>query len=70
MLLFRDLKNCFLPAFDDSYIKNNNIIIHSNERANNNVLIDGRNFYDKPTDNQIFKYDEIRKIAAGDDYRT
>ena len=34
---------------------------------NDNVLIDGRNFYD-----QIEKYDEIRKIARGkgDDYTT
>ena len=37
-----------------------------------NVLIDGRNFYDKPINDQIKKYDEIRKIATGkgDDYTT
>ena len=37
-----------------------------------NVLIDGRNFYDQPINDQIKKYDEIRKIATGfgDDYRT
>ena len=35
-----------------------------------NVLIDGRNFYDQPINDQIKKYDEIRKIATGkgDDY--
>ena len=35
-----------------------------------NVLIDRRNFYDQPINDQIKKYDEIRKIATGqgDDY--
>ena len=39
---------------------------------NYNVLIDGRNFYDQPINDQIKKYDEIRKIATekGDDYTT
>ena len=34
------------------------------------MLIDGRNFYDQPINDQIKKYDEIRKIATGkgDDY--
>ena len=37
-----------------------------------NVLIDGRNFYDQPINDQIKKYDEIRKVTAGqgDDYTT
>ena len=37
-----------------------------------NVLIDGRNFYDYPINDQIRKYDEIRKTATekGDDYKT
>ena len=29
------------------------------------MSIDGRNFYDQPTKDQIKKYDEIRKIATG-----
>ena len=29
-----------------------------------NVLIDGRNFYDQPIDDQINKYDQIRKITT------
>ena len=33
--------------------------------TNYNVLIDGRNFYDQPINDQIQKYDEIRKIATG-----
>ena len=40
--------------------------------TNCNVLIDGRNFYDQPINNQIKKYDESRKIATGkeDNYTT
>ena len=36
-----------------------------------NVLIDGRNFYDQAINDQIKKYDEMRKIATGqgDDYK-
>ena len=46
---------CFLPRVDIT---------------NYNVLIDSRNFYDQPTNDQIKKYNEIRKIATGkgDDY--
>ena len=33
--------------------------------TNYNVLIDGRNFYDQPINDQIKKYDEIRKIGTG-----
>ena len=43
-------KKCFLPRV--------NITDY-------NVLIDGRNFYDQPINDQIKKYDEIRKIATG-----
>ena len=40
--------------------------------TNYHVLIDGRNFYDQPINDQIKKYDEIRKTATGreDDYTT
>ena len=40
--------------------------------TNCNVLIDGRNFYDQPINDQIKKYDETRKVATGkgDDYTT
>ena len=33
--------------------------------TNYDVLIDGRNFYDQPINDQIKKYDEIRKIDIG-----
>ena len=40
--------------------------------TNYNVLIGGRNFYDQSINDQIKKYDEIRKVATGkgDDYTT
>ena len=40
--------------------------------TNYNVLIDGRNFYDQPINDQMKKYDEIRKIGTGKgvDYTT
>ena len=40
--------------------------------TNYNVLIDARNFYDQSINDQIKKYDEIRKIATEkeDDYTT
>ena len=40
--------------------------------TNYNALIDGRHFYDRPINDQIKKYDEIRKIETikGDDYTT
>ena len=40
--------------------------------ANYNVLIDGRNFHDQLINDQIKKYDDIRKIATGKghDYTT
>ena len=30
-----------------------------------NVMIDGRNFFDKPIEIDLITYDNIRKIAAG-----
>ena len=40
--------------------------------TNYNVLIDGKNFYDEPFNDQIKKYDEVRKVMTGkgDDYTT
>ena len=39
---------------------------------NYNIEIDGRNFYDKPINDSIKQYDEVRKISTGpsDDYTT
>ena len=39
---------------------------------NYNIEIDGRNFFDRPINDLIKQYDEVRKISAGqgDDYKT
>ena len=40
--------------------------------SNSNILVDSRNFYDQPINDEIKQYDEITKIATrkGDDYTT
>ena len=40
-------------------------ILPSLNITNYNILIDGRNFYDQPTNDEIKNYEEIRKIAIG-----
>ena len=77
---FQGVNRLFVLAFDntnnganivqrDSHLKYFLPIV---DITNYNVLIDGRNFYDQPINDQIKKYDEIRKIATGqgDDYTT
>ena len=60
------VKRLFVLAFDNADNGNEQV-----EKTCYNILIDGRKFYDQPTD-QIKKYDEIKKIATrqGDDYTT
>ena len=70
----------FVLAFDNTNNGDNKVERESHRKyflprvdiTNYNVLIDGRNFYDQPINDQIKKYDEIRKIATGkgDDYTT
>ena len=70
----------FVLAFDKTENGNNKVQRDSHRKyflpgidiTNYNVLIDGRNFYDQPINDQIKKYIEIRKIATGkgDDYTT
>ena len=60
--------------------KTNNRVLGNNHRkyflprvnvTNYDMLMDSRNFYDQPINDQIKKYDEIRKIATGQgDYYT
>ena len=74
---FQGVKRLFVLAFDDtngdkkvdksSYRK---YFLPRVDITNYNVLIDGINFYDQPIGDQIKKYIEIKKIAAGDDYTT
>ena len=70
----------FVLAFDNTNNGENKVERDSHRKyfllrvdiTNYNVLIDGRNFYDQLINDQIKKYDEIRKIATGigDDYTT
>ena len=34
---------------------------------NYNIIINGKNFYDQPTDSDIKRYEEIRKLTTGED---
>ena len=77
---FQGVNRLFVLAFND-IINDTNRVQRNSPRnyffprvgiTNYNVLIDGRNFYDQPINDQIKRYDEIRKITTrkGDDYTT
>ena len=67
-------------AFDNTKNSNNKVEKDSHRKyflprvniTNYNVLIDHRNFYDQPINDQIKKYDEVRKVMTGkgDEYTT
>ena len=69
----------FVLAYDNT-AGNNQVSVDSYKKyflprikiSNYNIAIDGRNFYDQPSNYSIKKYDEIRKISTGqdDDYTT
>ena len=77
---FQGVNRLFVLAFDN--IENGNKMVERDSHrkyflprvdiSDYNVLIDGRNFYDQPINDQIKKYDEIRKNATGkgDNYTT
>ena len=77
---FQVVNRLFVLAFDNTNNGDNKVERDSHRKyflprvniTNYNVLIDGRNFYDQPINDQIKKYDEIRKIATakGGDYTT
>ena len=77
---FQGVNRLFALGFDNMSNGDNTVEIDSHRKyflprvdiTNYNGLIDGRNFYDQPINDQIKKYDEIRKIATGkgDDYTT
>ena len=77
---FQGVNILFVLAFDNTENGNNKFERDSHRKCflprvditNYNVLVDGRNFYDQPINDQIKKFDEIRKIATGkgDDYTT
>ena len=77
---FQGLNRLFIFAFDNTNNGDNKVERDSHIKyflprvdiTNYNVLIDGRNFYDQPINDQIRKYVEMRKIVTGkgDDYTT
>ena len=77
---FQGVNRLFVLAFNNTDGNANKIERNSHRKyflpsvdiTNYNVLINGRNVYDQPINDQIKKYDEIRKIATGkgDDYTT
>ena len=64
------MNRLFVPAFDNAENGNKNVARDSHKNhflprvdvTNFNVLIDGRNFYDQPINDQVKKYDEFTKI--------
>ena len=74
------INRLFVLAFDNTNNGDNKVERDSHRKyflprvaiTNYNVLINGRNFYDQPINDQTKKYDDIRKIATGkgDDYAT
>ena len=70
---FQGVNRLFVLAFDKTENGNKKFKRDSHRKyflprvniTNYNVLIDGRNFYDQPINDQIKKYDEIRKISTG-----
>ena len=50
---------------DEAGIKNKKYFLPRGEIKNCNVLIDGRNFYDRPINDIIKQYDEVRKVSTG-----
>ena len=77
---FQVFNRLFFLAFDNTIDGDNKVDRDGHRKyflprvdiTNYNVLIDGRNVYDQPINDQIKKYDEVRKIATGkgEDYTT
>ena len=73
---FQGVNRLFVLAFNNTNNDDNMVERNSHRKyflpkvniTNYNVLIDGRSFYDQPINDQIKKYDEIRKTGKGDDY--
>ena len=73
---FQGVRRLFVLAYvvatnDEAGIKDNRkYFLPRGEINNDNVLIDGRNFYDQPINGLIKEYDEVRKVSTvhGDAY--
>ena len=70
---FQDVHRLFVLAFENDEQKTNNRYYLPNvEIKYENVMIDGKNFFDQLVKNNEVTYENIRKIATGqgDDYKT
>ena len=71
---FQGVNRLFVLSFDntDGRTSHTRYYLPLVEIKNNDVVIDERNFFDQPVENNLITYDNIRKIATsqGDDYTT
>ena len=71
---FQGVNRLFVLAFenDDDRTSDDQYHLPTVEIKDYNIVINGENFFDQPIKNNKVKYDNIRKIAAGqgDDYTT
>ena len=69
---FQGINRLFILAFenDDQRTSNKRYFIPNVEIKDYNVMIDGKNFFDRPISNMLKTYENIRKVATGqgDDY--
>ena len=70
---FQGINKLFVLAFNDANNDANKVEKDSHRKyflprvsiTNYNVLIDDRNFYEQPINDQIKKYDEVGKVMTG-----
>ena len=71
---FQGVNRHFVLAFenDDQRTSSKGYYIPNVEIKDNNIMIDGKNFFDQPVKNDKVTYENIRKITIGqgDDYTT
>ena len=71
---FQGVNKLFVLLFKDDDIRKSykQYYLPTVEIKDYNIVIDGRNFFDKPIRNYLKTYDSVRKIATGqgDDYTT
>ena len=70
---FQGVNRLFILSFKDANDRESHKQYYlPTMEINNNIMIDGRNFFDQPIKGHLKTYDNIRKIAMGegDDYTT
>ena len=71
---FRGVNKHFVLSFEnnDGWTSHARCYLPAVEIKNYNIMINGRNFFDKPVKSNLITYDNIQKIATGqgDDYTT